>query len=214
MSSNSLELLLKMGMFDLLSPCLAGLGLVSGEMSFARKLLGGFIREILAGVLAGSSCSSVDLSPRLTVDRSPLLNLTASADGTSSSDPLPAAAAGFSRFVRSSIDARFLSLGSLAISLELSLASKSLSRDGVPSSSFAPPSNRSRYSGWRDGRLRYTRSSGDFLAVDQGVGGPSVGGKVVLLSAFNSSEGCSKDQQFIVYRRIRRRRDNYRLKFV
>lgn len=46
MSSNSLELLLNIGMFDFLSPCLAWLNLISGEMNF-DSILGGFIKEIL-----------------------------------------------------------------------------------------------------------------------------------------------------------------------
>lgn len=97
MSSNSLELLLKIGIFDFLSPCLAGLGLVSGDMNFA-SILGGFIREIL-GVLCsceGSSCSLPDRSPFL-------LNFPVSVDDASSSD-LPI---DFSRFVRSLIDVLF-----------------------------------------------------------------------------------------------------------
>lgn len=94
MSSNSLELLLKIGIFDFLSPCFVGLGFVSDDMNFA-SILGGFIREIL-GVLcscAGSSCSLPDRSFFL-------LNFSASSDDTSSSD-LPV---DFSRFVRSLSD--------------------------------------------------------------------------------------------------------------
>lgn len=107
-SSNSLELLLKMGIFDFLSPCFVGLGFVSGDISFER-ILGGFISDIL-GVLCsctGSSCS-------LPGERSLfLLNFIVSGDGTSFSDLI----IDFSRFVRS-FDVLFSI--ALVISLQLS----------------------------------------------------------------------------------------------
>lgn len=97
MSSNSLELLLKIGIFDFLSPCLIGLGFVSGDMNLANNL-GGFIRETL-GVLCSCAVSSCSLP-----ERSPfLLNFPASGNDICSSDLLIV----FSRFVRSLIDVFF-----------------------------------------------------------------------------------------------------------
>jgi len=96
MSSNSLELLLKIGIFDFLSPCFVGLALVSGDMNFAR-ILGGFINEILGVLCSGSSCSLLARSALL------LIFAGSSGNGTSSFD-LPS---DFSRFVRSLFDVVF-----------------------------------------------------------------------------------------------------------
>lgn len=90
-SSNSLELLLKIGILDFLSPCLVWFDLVSGEINL-DNILGGFISEIL-GVLCSwlfavfvSSCSSAFvLLFVVTVERSVFFAFMASDDGTSSS---------------------------------------------------------------------------------------------------------------------------------
>lgn len=107
MSSNSLELLLKMGMLDFLSPCFVAVALVSGDMNLAM-IRGGFISDIL-GVL----CSGAESSCSLPVRSDFPASLMESDDGTSSSD--------FSRFVRS-LFAIFFSIVSFA-SLQAALSS-------------------------------------------------------------------------------------------
>ena len=124
-SSNSLELLLKIGIFDFLSPCFVGLGFVSGDINFAR-ILGGFISDIL-GVHCSCTGSSCSLPERSLL----LLNLIISNDGTSSSLTI-----GFSRFVRSLIDLLF-SIASIA-SLQLSPAFSAQSfTSNLPSRKFS-----------------------------------------------------------------------------
>jgi len=128
MSSNSLELLLKIGIFDFLSPYLVGLGFVSGDMNFVR-ILGGFISDIL-GVLCSCTESSCSLFERSLL----LLNLIVSGDDTSSD-----LTKSFSRFVRSLIDVLFsivsvtsLQLSSSAQSFTFKLPSREiLSFDNV-----------------------------------------------------------------------------------
>lgn len=123
MSSNSLELLLKIGIFDFLSPCFVGLDFVSGDMNFA-SILGGFIREIL-DVLCSNASSSCSLPNRSLF----LLNLPVSGDDTSSSD-LPI---DFSRFVRSLIDVLLSIVSSTFAQSSVSSTSLQFSRE---SSSF------------------------------------------------------------------------------
>lgn len=109
MSSNSLELLLNIGMLDFRSPCLAWLDLKSGEINLAN-ILGGFIKEIL-GVLCSwlfvvSSCSSVFVLLLVAaVERSPFFAFMASGDGTSSSG-LPSNFSVCFEFVRSLMSIR------------------------------------------------------------------------------------------------------------
>lgn len=89
-SSNSLQLLLNIGIFDFLSPCLIVPDFISGEINL-DNILGGFIKEIL-GVHCSwlpptsCSCSSIFvLLPLANNDRSFLFVFTASNDATSSS---------------------------------------------------------------------------------------------------------------------------------
>ena len=197
MSSNSLELLRNIGMLDFLSPCLIDrLDLISGEINF-DSIFGGFINETL-GVLCSvvSSCSSI--FALLPAGRSFFFVFTASDDGTSSSCLLESfsirlafvrSLVNFSRWIDSllaavsshgSSFAELLHSPSCSIS---SLATGAFRFDVSPSMDLAVSFlfTISQYSWWRDGRLRYSRNSGDFLAADQRVGGPITQKRVSII---------------------------------
>lgn len=198
-SSNSLELLLNIGIFDFLSPCLIVPDFISGEINL-DNILGGFIKEILgvhcSWLPTSCSCSSIFvLLPLANEDRSFLFVFMASNDGTSSSCLLDSFSPRFG-FVRSFVSARgvnfsWTEIDSLFVIASLhgssfveslqsvckvaSLITGSFELFDVSMSADFTISLLvmiSRYSWWRDGKLRYTRNSADFLAADQRVGGP------------------------------------------
>lgn len=110
MSSNSLQLLLNIGIFDFLSPCLIG-DFISGEINF-DNILGGFINEIL-GIFCSwltvvSSGSSFFVLLQLVVagDRSFFFVFIAFDDSTSSSCLLNSFSIRFRSFVRSLVSTR------------------------------------------------------------------------------------------------------------
>lgn len=195
MSSNSFELLRNIGILDFRSLCFDWPNLISEVINFV-KILGGFIKEILSEFCSWlfpvSSCSSIFvLVAIVTTDRSGFFGFMASADGTSSSWVLDNFSADFV-FVRS-----YESTLKADISGEIATSSRAASfteplqsicsfASCVTGSSWyergASPCTgltisfslmMSWYSWRRDGKLRYMRSSGDFLAADQRVGGPA-----------------------------------------
>lgn len=199
-SSNSLELLLNIGIFDFLSPCLIVPDFISGEINL-DNILGGFIKEILgvhcSWLPTSCSCSSIFvLLPLANEDRSFLFVFMASNDGTSSSCLLDSFSPRFG-FVRSFVSARGVNFSWTEIDSLFVIASlhgssfvESLQSSVCKVASLITGSFElfdvsmsadftisllvmiSRYSWWRDGKLRYTRNSADFLAADQRVGGP------------------------------------------